>query len=261
MSTPLNFQTTFDPPRGVAQDVAPGVRRLVAENPSAMTFKGTNTYLLGTQAPFAVVDPGPADQAHSDAIMRACEGAIEAIIVTHRHPDHVAGLAALVSASRAPVHAHPGMIQRDRPALGIVEAPGQCFSGGLAIDVDHALEDGQVLMGAQGTWGIEAIHTPGHTPDHLALRLVSDPDTDTDTDTDLAPNLTGNPAGVPGDRPVILSGDHVMGWNTSVIAPPAGHMGDYYAALEKLVVRGPARYLPGHGDTIADGHKVARAYL
>jgi glyoxylase-like metal-dependent hydrolase (beta-lactamase superfamily II) len=208
---------------------SPAILRLTAPNAGAFTHNGTNTYLLGTDV-LAVVDPGPVEPAHLAAILRAAGGRpVTHILLTHAHRDHADGVAALKSATGAVTC---GMA-RVGAGADVADSP----SGGEFITRDFSpeiiLADGAKLV--VGDIEVEAIHTPGHAPDHLCFAIFG--------------------------TPVLLSGDHVMGWSTSVIAPPEGNMGDYLRSLECLLARAERRYLPGHGDEITDGPRTARAYL
>jgi glyoxylase-like metal-dependent hydrolase (beta-lactamase superfamily II) len=200
----MQFLSEDVPPRGVATEMAPGIRRMVAENPSKMTYHGTNTYLLDTEAGVVVVDPGPDLPAHLEAVLRAA-GRVAAIVATHSHHDHVQGLPRLRAATGAPV-----------------------FAFGQRVAADQVLDDGQSLFG----WKV--LHTPGHLDDHVCL-LRNDG--------------------------VLLSGDHVMGWSSSVVLPPEGDMADYMAALERLLGEPASVYLPGHGPAIARPHDYVRDLL
>jgi glyoxylase-like metal-dependent hydrolase (beta-lactamase superfamily II) len=216
---------------GVASPMGPGVVRIVAKNPGPFTFKGTNTYLVGSTA-LAVIDPGPDDAAHREAILRAAgTRAITHILSTHAHRDHVDGIAKLKAATGAIVAAYP----RDPVAgrIALKDSP----SGKLFVDYDFQpdlpLYGGGRIEGDD--WALTAIHTPGHAPDHLCLALDG--------------------------RPLVFSGDHVMAWNTTVIAPPEGRMADYIASLEILLDRQDDLFLPGHGGRIFEPQRTVKAYL
>jgi glyoxylase-like metal-dependent hydrolase (beta-lactamase superfamily II) len=233
MAEKISFRTDMDFAYGVPKELAPGVARVVANNPSPYTFKGTNSYLIGTKS-LALVDPGPNDAAHLAALMAATGGRpITHIVITHTHADHVAGLAAVLAATGAKTvgfgpYAVTSKVVTDRPG-------GEGGHGRQpAFHPDIRLGDGDRLDG-EG-WALEAIHTPGHLPDHLCLALAG----------------TG----------IVFSGDHVMGWNTSVVAPPEGRMGDYNRSLERLAARADDNlYLPGHGGRVEQPQRVAKAYL
>ena len=207
--------------------------RITAPNAGPFTGDGTNTYLVGTEK-LAVIDPGPDDPAHMRAILAAATGRpITHILATHAHRDHVDG----VSALRVATGAHTAGYQRgDVPSHAATAADSA--SGGDFIDwnfkPDIALADGSIFEA--GDMRFETVHTPGHAPDHLCFALTAHPH-------------------------ILFSGDHVMGWSTSVIAPPEGNMGDYLSSLEQLLISPQTLYLPGHGAAIPDGARTARAYL
>ena len=212
----------------------PGVVRVTAKNGGPFTGNGTNTYVAGTGKARVVIDPGPLDPAHRAAVIAAAAGhPISHILVTHAHRDHVDGLAALKAATGAIVYG----FGRQPRVSGARHVSSQSPSGGDFVDddlvLDRILRDGDVVTAP----GVEltAVHTPGHAPDHLCFALAG--------------------------SSILFSGDHVMGWSTSVIAPPEGNMAAYLASLEKLLALPPATYFPGHGDEIADGVRTARAYL
>jgi glyoxylase-like metal-dependent hydrolase (beta-lactamase superfamily II) len=227
------FRTTMDFAYGVARELAPGVMRLVANNPGPFTFKGTNAYLVGSGEDVVLIDPGPEDAAHRDAILAAIgRRRVSHILITHTHRDHVDGLPALVAATGA---ATAGFGRH-------VAQPGAkrtSASGGEYVDLDFVpdvrLAHGDRLAG--DGWAFTALHTPGHAPDHLCFELEG----------------TG----------VLFSGDHVMGWNTSVIAPPEGSMADYLRSLELLGARADRDrvYFPGHGGRVEEPQRLVKAFL
>ncbi|MEO1694915.1 MAG: MBL fold metallo-hydrolase [Pseudomonadota bacterium] len=229
-SSTLAFRTTMDFTYGEARELQPGVARIVANNPGPFTFKGTNTYILGTES-LAVIDPGPEDPDHLAGIMAYAAGRpITHILITHTHRDHVDGLRDLLSATDATVCGFGRAQLEQDPRL-------RSLTGRSFIDVDFepdvALRDGDTVRGPD--WSVEALHTPGHAPDHLCFDWA--------------------------DMAVVFSGDHVMGWNTTVVAPPEGHMGDYMASLQKLADRATTVFYPGHGGQIGEPRKVAKAYM
>jgi glyoxylase-like metal-dependent hydrolase (beta-lactamase superfamily II) len=226
---PFNREVDFR--RGVLEEVSPGLRRLVAPNEGPFTFKGTNTYVLG-QGEVAVIDPGPDDEGHRQTLLSelARQGeCITRIMLTHAHPDHSQGIPALQAETGAETLA----FGRDLPDGA--HAP-RTPSGKELIDVgfrpDRRLRHGDCIEG--GTWRVEAVHTPGHAPDHLCFAL---------------------PGGI------MLSGDHVMGWNTSVVAPPEGNMGDYLRSLEAMLRREEQVYFPGHGGRIDEAQRLVKAFI
>ena len=212
------------PQAGPAALVAPGVRRLVAPNPGPFTATGTNTYIVGSGR-VGVIDPGPAIPAHVDALLAAVASeTVTHIFLTHTHRDHSAATPAVRSATGAMIVSGGP----HRPARPV--AAGQTNPLDDASDSSHApdrsLFDGDVIDG--GGWCIETIATPGHTANHLAFALKG--------------------------RDLTFSGDHVMGWSTTIVAPPDGAMGDYMASLDKLMIRPETRLLPGHGPPVENAH-------
>ena len=233
MSDAIQFDRSMDFSYGVADAVAPGVRRLVARNPGPLTFKGTNTYLLGTHE-IAVIDPGPDDPMHRSAILAAAGGGkITHIFLTHTHRDHSAGVAALKAETGAVTCGFGGHDERRAAANQHAEARAFLQTGFVP---DQQLGHQAAVNG--NDWTLQALHTPGHAPDHLCFQLAG----------------TG----------VLFSGDHVMGWNTTVIAPPEGRMSDYLVSLQLLLHGEPAKasiYLAGHGEALHEPQRMVRAYL
>lgn len=212
--------------------MGPGIVRLVANNPSPFTFKGTNTYIVGSTT-LAVIDPGPDDPAHLADILRVAGARqITHIFSTHAHRDHVDGIAALKAATSATVCAYPRS-PLSAHLLALQEMP----SGKAFIDYefqpDIRVKPGQTIAG--NDWALTAIHTPGHAPDHVCFALEG--------------------------RNVVFSGDHVMAWNTTVVAPPEGRMADYIQSLEILRDRTDTMFLPGHGGRLMEPQRTVKAYL
>jgi glyoxylase-like metal-dependent hydrolase (beta-lactamase superfamily II) len=229
MSERLDFKTDMQFAYGEPSVMAPDVVRLVANNGGPLTFKGTNTYLVGTWA-LAVIDPGPADADHLGAILRAAgDRPITHILATHAHRDHVDGLAALQAQTGAKTY---GFRRAATERGAIAEAAAADY---LTADYapDTHLEGGDRIAG--DGWELSALHTPGHAPDHLCFAL----------------ERSG----------VVFSGDHVMAWNTSVVAPPEGRMADYLRSLELLLERDDTLMLPGHGGRITQPRRTVKAYL
>lgn len=218
----------FDPPTGVAETLAVGLRRIVAPNPSPMTYRGTNTYLVGTRD-IAVIDPGPLDMGHLEAIMSACgrDQKITDIIVSHSHLDHSPLAAPLSERTGAPVWAFGGA-RAGRSAVMEALADTGLAGGGEGIDhdfaPDHVLQDGQIMRGSD--WQLEVIHTPGHLGNHICLAM--------------------------GD--LCFTADHVMGWASSLVSPPDGDLTDFMASCARLRARDWTRFFPGHGSTIDRPH-------
>lgn len=231
MSDDIAFDRSFDLKPGVLDEVAPGVRRLLCDNPGPFTFKGTVSYIVG-RGDVAIVDPGPDDPRHVAALLGAVRNeTVTHVFVTHTHADHSPAAAAVKAATGA-VTLGEGPHRPARP-LHIGEAKRLEASADQSFRPDHALADGETVSGTG--FAIEAVATPGHTANHMAFALRG---------TDL-----------------LFSGDHVMGWNTSIIAPPDGAMSDYMASLDKLTRRPEQLYLPGHGGVIREAHGYVRQYI
>ncbi len=227
--TEISFDRNFDPPTGSAVPLGPHVRRITAPNASPFTFRGTNSYIVG-HGTVAVIDPGPDDAGHIGALLAATAGeTIAAIIITHGHRDHTDGVTRLKAASGAPVHAGSA----HRPARASLAGETARLDAGAdeRFVPDILIADGGRIAGPG--WSLEAIATPGHAADHMAFALEG--------------------------SGMLFSGDHVMGWSTTVVAPPDGAMADYIASLERLAGRPETIYLPGHGAPIADAPTFVRA--
>ena len=205
---------------------SPAVRSVLAPNSSVMTGAGTNTYILG-EGRVAVIDPGPAIDSHLAAILAALHPheSISHIFVTHAHLDHSALAPVLAGVTGAPVHAF-GSATSGRSARMQDLASRLKIGGGEGIDhafcPDIYLADGDTVYAE--TWYVEAMHTPGHMGNHLCIAAED----------------------------TVFSGDHVMGWSSTLISPPDGDKADYMASLQKLATRKWHRFLPGHGPAIED---------
>jgi glyoxylase-like metal-dependent hydrolase (beta-lactamase superfamily II) len=231
MSKDIPFDRSFDLPPGRVEEVMPGVRRLLVDNPGPFTFKGTLTYIVGKDH-VAIIDPGPIDEAHIAALLEAVRGeTVTHILVTHTHRDHSPAAARLKAATGAKTYAE-GPHRAARP-LHVGEAPPLESSGDRDFRPDIALTDGETVSGPG--WALEAVTTPGHTANHMAFALKG--------------------------TPVLFSGDHVMAWSTPVVAPPDGAMSDYMASLEKLRRRAETLYYPGHGGPVRDAPRFVQQYI
>jgi glyoxylase-like metal-dependent hydrolase (beta-lactamase superfamily II) len=229
--TSLQFKTEMEFTYGEPSPMGPGIVRLVAPNPSPLTHKGTNTYLVGSTS-LAVIDAGPDSEAHRAAILKVAGGRpITHILSTHAHRDHVDGVAKLKAATGARTIAY----KRDPEAgrIALENSPSGRFFVDYDFAPDFSVQGGDRIEGAD--WALSAIHTPGHAPDHLCFALEG--------------------------RRVVFSGDHVMAWNTTVIAPPEGRMADYEASLAILLDREDDVFLPGHGGRLTDPQRTVKAYL
>ena len=203
-------------PTGKVETVGPLVRRVLAPNPSPFTYTGTQTYIVG-RGEVAVIDPGPDATAHIDALLRALDGEkVAAIVCTHTHRDHSPAGRALQAATGAPIIGCAPVALDD-------EGPRADEAFDPHYSPDRVLEDGEKLSGPG--WTLEAVATPGHTSNHLCFALP--------------------------EEGALFSGDHVMGWSTTVVAPPDGDMAAYMASLDKLLTRDDRIYYPAHGPPIA----------
>ncbi|MFT3973730.1 MAG: MBL fold metallo-hydrolase [Amaricoccus sp.] len=233
---PGPFDLTHAPAIGVAEPLAPGLRVVTAPNGGPMTFTGTRSYVLGT-GEVAVIDPGPDDPRHLAALAAAVAGErVAAVLVTHAHRDHSAGAAAFAARVGAPVLAHGDPAGARSPAMAALAAtPG--IGGGEGIDPgfrpDERIGEGRVIAGPG--WTLTALATPGHTADHLSFAWAE------------------------GDA--LFSGDHLMGWATTLISPPDGDLGAFRASVARVIARGDAVLYPGHGAPVGDPAGLARRVL
>ena len=216
-------------PTGASEQLEPLVARVLAPNPSPYTYTGTQTYVVGeADGPdCAVIDPGPNDPAHIAAILAAVgERAVTAIMCTHTHRDHSPAAAPLAEATGAPIiGCAPLVLKSDHPRAD--EAFDETY------EPDRVLEDGEQMRGTG--WTLTAVATPGHTSNHLCFALE--------------------------ESGALFTGDHVMGWSTSVVIPPDGDMGDYMASLEKLMAREDVVYHSAHGAAITKPRQLVRGMI
>jgi len=228
MAVKIPYRRKLEFAYGESEQVAPGIRRVIAENPSPFTLYGTGTYILGTGS-VAVVDPGPADPAHIRAITKALEGeTISHILVTHTHMDHSPGCALLKQHTQAPTYAY------GPHGAGKLEEGVQVEEGGdMEFVPDELVADGDIIQG--GDWSVECVYTPGHTSNHMCFALR--------------------------ESKSLFTGDHVMGWSTSIISPPDGDMAAYMASLELLLERDDEAYWPTHGPVIDEPKPHVQAFI
>jgi len=231
MAEDIPYDRTLDLAPGIAEEVMPGIRRVLANNPSPFTFKGTVSYILG-RGRVAIIDPGPDDPAHIDALLAAVRNeTVTHIFVTHTHRDHSPATAAIKAATGATVMAE-GPHRLARP-LHVGEARPLDASADMDFRPDVALADGTVVSGPG--WTVEAVTTPGHTANHMAYAVK--------------------------EAAALFCGDHVMAWSTPIVAPPDGAMSDYMDSLRKLARRAETIYLPGHGGLVRDAPTFVQHYL
>lgn len=225
----IPFVKEFPFAYGCADRLSPLVRRVIAKNPGPFTFTGSGTYIIGRdEGPLAVIDPGPRLDAHLDALVEAIGNAtVSDILVTHTHADHCGGARAFAERTGAPIRAMGSHPRRGKTP----DAPALDEGADRSFRPDHVISDGDRIAGPGLT--LEAVATPGHLSNHLCFALV--------------------------EERALFTGDHIMGWSTSVVAPPDGDMGDYLRSLDKLLARDDAIYYPTHGAPILKPKAFVRA--
>lgn len=228
MSVDIPFvrDLTFD--YGKASHVSPGIRRVIARNPSPFTFYGTGTYIVG-YGNVAVIDPGPLDREHVKALLRVTQGErITHIFVTHTHMDHSPACRLLREQCDAPTYGF-GPHGSGHEDDGVVVEEG----GDMEFVPDHFVVDNDVIEG--DGWAIRCLYTPGHTSNHICYAYLQEN--------------------------ALFSGDHVMGWSTSVVSPPDGDMEQYMASLRRLQIEPFETYWPTHGPPIVDPLPHVEAFI
>jgi len=226
--TAIPFVREFDFEYGRCDQLSPLVRRVIAPNPGPFTFTGTGVFIIGA-GEVAVIDPGPLDPDHEAALDAALEGeTVKYVLVTHHHMDHSPLASGLAAKHGAKVHA---MSPADTPPEGGEVRMEAGDDAGFRPDIEVA--DGDVFEGPG--WTLTALHTPGHTSNHICYALK--------------------------EENTLFSGDHVMGWSTSVVSPPDGSMGDYIAQLERIRAMNFDTIRPTHGPAIEDTGPFLDAYI
>ncbi len=224
----IPFRRELDFEYGKVQPIAPGIRRVVANNPSPFTLHGTGTYIVG-EGNVCVIDPGPADPHHISALVDGlADERITHVLVTHTHMDHSPGCALLREFSDAPTYAY-GPHGAGKLEQGVPVEEG----GDMAFEPDFRAKHGDRIEG--DGWTIECVYTPGHTSNHLCFAYI--------------------------EQSTLFTGDHVMGWSTSIISPPDGDMAAYHASLQLLLERDDKVYWPTHGPSIDDPKPFVRAFV
>jgi glyoxylase-like metal-dependent hydrolase (beta-lactamase superfamily II) len=239
MSTPLPFVRDLAIEYGVADTVSPLIRRVVAKNPSAFTFKGTGTYIVG-RGTVAVIDPGPLLGEHVDALSRALAGeTVSHILITHTHIDHSPAAAPFQATTGAKTFGFgphgSGRTRELEHDPGLDKGPFE-EGGDRAFVPNVVMREGDTAEGPG--WRLTALETPGHTSNHLCFRL--------------------------GEEDAVFTGDHIMGWSTTAIGPPDGDMAAYKRSLQRFLPGGDAaasRFWPTHGPPVTETGKLVQAYL
>jgi len=228
MNDDIPFDKNFTLKPDQVQEVALGVRAMVADNPGPFTYKGTISYIVGSGS-VAIIDPGPDDIGHINALLNAVRGeTVSHIFVTHTHRDHSPAAAQIKAATGAKVYAQ-GPHRPARP-LHTGEVRRLDASNDLEFLPDVALGDGENVTGSG--WTLQAVATPGHTANHMAYAFK--------------------------EADLLFAGDHVMAWSTTIVAPPDGAMSDYMASLQKLARRSEPLYLSGHGAPVRDAPRYVQ---
>ena len=224
----LNFHIDIKFEYGVVDQLSPRIRRVIANNPSAFTFTGTGTYIIGT-GNVAVIDPGPLLDDHVDSILNALEPQerVSHILVTHTHLDHSPACTPLQARTKAPIYGCPP------PKPETFDGPRLEEDADDAFKPDHIVADGDIISGQD--WTLEAVATPGHMANHVCYALR--------------------------EEKTLFTGDHVMGWSTSIIAPPDGNMQDYMDSLARLLTRDDEVYWPTHGPCIPNPKEFVEGYI
>ena len=227
----IPFDRNFDAPYETMERISPRVRRLLAHNPSPFTFKGTGVYIVGGKT-VAVIDPGPDDAEHLAALKRGLGGlSVSHILVTHTHRDHSPAAQALKQWTGARTYGFGPHPASSGEAVGREKQAEE--GGDFAFVPDVHVGDGDVIAGEGFTF--DCVHTPGHTSNHMCFALR--------------------------EERALFTGDHVMGWSTSVVIPPDGDMADYLASLDKLLARDDRIYYPTHGGPVRDPKLLVRALI
>ena len=214
-------------PYGVVERLSPLVRRVLARNPSPFTYTGTGTYIVGN-GEVAVIDPGPDEADHLTALKAALAGeTVTALVVTHTHKDHSPAAGPMRVMTGAPVVGCAPIVARDDDGPKVEAGFDQSYAP------DRVLADGESVSGPG--WTLTALHTPGHTSNHLCFALA--------------------------EEKALFTGDHVMGWSTSVVTPPDGDMAQYLDSLRRLLDRDDALYYPTHGPAVTEPQRLVRGLI
>ena len=224
----MNMPDLANEPYAIAEQISPLIRRVLARNASPFSYTGTQTYIVG-HGDIAVIDPGPLgdDPAHVGELIRILAGErITAILCTHTHRDHSPAAAPLSAATGAPVIGCAPLFIED-------DGPRSDASFDTTYAPSRVLSDGESISGTD--WTLTALHTPGHTSNHLCFALE--------------------------EEKALFTGDHIMGWSTTVVSPPDGDMADYMRSLQLLIDRDDALYYPAHGPAVENPQRLARGMM
>lgn len=228
MAEGIPFVRALDFEYGVVDQVSPGIRRVIAKNPSAFTFYGTGTYIVGS-GQVAIIDPGPPDERHIRAVLDAVRGeTITHLVVTHTHMDHSPGCRLLREECEAATYGFGPHGSGHEDDDVVVEEGGD-----MEFAPDHVVADGESIRG--NGWTLRCLHTPGHTSNHMCYILE--------------------------EEKALFSGDHVMGWSTSVVSPPDGDMESYMKSLRRLLEEDIDTYWPTHGPPITNPTPHVAAFI
>jgi glyoxylase-like metal-dependent hydrolase (beta-lactamase superfamily II) len=215
-------------PYAIAEQISPLIRRVLARNASPFSYTGTQTYIVG-HGDIAVIDPGPLgdDPAHVDELIRLIGAErIVAIMCTHTHRDHSPAASPLSAATGAPIIGCAPLVIDD-------DGPRSDASFDATYAPDRVLRDGDQVTGTG--WTLTAVHTPGHTSNHLCFALE--------------------------EEKALFSGDHIMGWSTTVVSPPDGDMAEYMRSLQRMIDRDDVVYYPAHGPAVDKPQRLARGMM
>ena len=228
MTTTIPFIHEYDFEYARLEQVSPLIRRVTARNPSGFTFHGTNTYVIG-HGNVAVLDPGPLLDEHVEALKQLlAEETVNHLLITHTHMDHSPAAAPLKQCWQARSYGY-GPHGAGKQEEGVQIEVG----GDMDFNPDVRVADGDQIQG--DGWTIECVYTPGHTSNHICFALL--------------------------EEKALFTGDHVMGWSTSVIGPPDGDMTSYMESLEKLLTRDDEVYWPAHGTCIHDVKNFVTTFI
>lgn len=226
----IPFVRLTDPAYGRCEPVSPLIRRVIAENPGPFTYTGTGTYIVGRAeagATVAVIDPGPLDDRHLRALLAAvADQTVSHVLVTHTHRDHAPLARPFAEAVGAEIVAAAPPLRATHASAGMDEDDDEDFRP------DRVLADGEIIAG--DGWTLETLATPGHASNHLCFALL--------------------------EENALFSGDHVMGWSTTIVAPPDGDMAAYMASLERVIARGFSTLWPTHGSPVTEPAPFLAAY-